>query len=249
MARGVLAAVRQIDDYVAELTPPDFARPTRLGSWRVAELVAHLGVSNVARYLTAESAARAKVDALDWVGLTESVAAAVNERATATADESRPAELRALLHEMRLESESALSDIDPAFVVSARFGDVSVTDYLVTRCVEFSVHALDLAAAVERELVPDRDATGVSVRLLLTALATRAPGKSVEVRVPPYGAVQCVEGPRHTRGTPPNVIECDAATWLELATGRLTWESAQAAARVSASGDRADLSALLPLMS
>lgn len=249
MSRGALGVIRRIDDCVAELSPADFTRPTRLGTWRVAELVAHLGVSNVARYLTGPSADRPQVDAVGWVDLTVLAAAAVDERATATADESRPAELRALLHEMRIEAEQALAALDPAFVVPARFGDVAVTDYLATRCVEFAVHALDLAAAVEREPAHDTDATAVAVKVLLAALAARAPGKSVEVRVPPYGAVQCVEGPRHTRGTPPNVIECDAATWLELATGRLTWDSAQAAARVSASGDRADLSELLPLMS
>jgi hypothetical protein len=69
----------------------------------------------------------------------------------------------------------------------------------------------------------------------------------VEVRVPPFGVTQCVEGPRHTRGTPPNVIECDAATWLAMVTGQLGWADAVDAARVSASGLRADLSALLPL--
>ena len=75
-----------------------------------------------------------------------------------------------------------------------------------------------------------------------------APGHSVEVRVPPFAAVQCIAGPRHTRGTPPNVIETDPRTWLELATGRLTWTDAVAAARVTASGARADLSALLPVV-
>ncbi|MGW2196097.1 sterol carrier family protein, partial [Streptosporangium sp. NPDC001682] len=70
---------------------------------------------------------------------------------------------------------------------------------------------------------------------------------TVEVRVPPYAAVQCVEGPRHTRGTPPNVVETDARTWLDLATGRLTWSAAMAAGKVAASGARADLSEHLPL--
>jgi len=249
VSRGVSGAVRQVDDLVGALAPEDFARPTRLGTWTVAELVAHLGVSNLARYLTGPSASRPSVDALGWVSATATAAAVVDERAQAMADESRPAELRALLHEMRVESERALADIDPWFVVPARFGDIAVADYLATRCVEFVVHSLDLAAAVESAIVTDRDATGVAVRLLLAALASRAPGKSVEVRVPPHGAVQCVEGPRHTRGTPPNVVECDAVTWLELATGRVTWQSAHAAARIQASGDRADLSGLLPLMS
>jgi hypothetical protein len=94
------------------------------------------------------------------------------------------------------------------------------------------------------------DAPGLrdAVRFLLEELAERAPGRSVEVRVAPYGAVQCVEGPRHTRGTPPNVVEIDPMTWVALATGGTTWEAAVAEGRVGASGERADLSAYLPLM-
>jgi hypothetical protein len=86
-----------------------------------------------------------------------------------------------------------------------------------------------------------------AVRYTLEELAERSPGRATEVRVPPYGVVQCMDGPRHTRGTPPNVVETDAATWLELVTGRLAWADAVAAGRVHASGERADLSALLPL--
>jgi hypothetical protein len=93
----------------------------------------------------------------------------------------------------------------------------------------------------------DREKTALAVRDLLQVLAEAAPGNTVEVRVPPYGAVQCVEGPRHTRGTPPNVIETDAATWLALATGATTWQAAVAESRVSASGTRANLDGLLPL--
>ncbi|WP_203935931.1 sterol carrier family protein [Planosporangium mesophilum] len=94
---------------------------------------------------------------------------------------------------------------------------------------------------------PDRAALRDAVRTSLSMLAAKVPGRSVEVRVPPYGAVQCVSGPRHTRGTPPNVVEMDPATWLELATGRTSWAEAVAAGRVRASGVRADLSAFLPL--
>jgi hypothetical protein len=86
-----------------------------------------------------------------------------------------------------------------------------------------------------------------AVRALLAELARRAPGRSVEVRVPPFGAVQCVAGPRHTRGTPPNVVETDPMTWLLLATGRLSWTDALASGRISASGIRTDLSEYLPL--
>jgi len=89
---------------------------------------------------------------------------------------------------------------------------------------------------------PDRAILRDAVRSLLEDLARRAPGRSVEVRVPPYGAIQCGEGPRHTRGTPANVVETDPVTWLLLATGRLRWADAVAAGRVIASGGRADIS-------
>jgi hypothetical protein len=93
--------------------------------------------------------------------------------------------------------------------------------------------------------------TADDLRLLtkhyLALLATRAPGNSVEVRVPPYAAVQVVAGVRHTRGTPPAVVETDAATWVALATGELEWADAVAAGRVRASGERTDLAAYLPL--
>jgi Bacterial SCP ortholog len=87
-----------------------------------------------------------------------------------------------------------------------------------------------------------------AVRALLGSLRERAPGRTVEVRVPPYGAIQCIPGPRHTRGTPPNVVETDPITFVLLAVGRLGWVDAVAAGRVSASGIRADLSAYLPLV-
>jgi len=87
-----------------------------------------------------------------------------------------------------------------------------------------------------------------AVRFLLEELAAQAPGRSVEVRVPPHGAVQCVPGPQHTRGTPPNVVETDAMTWVALATGDLGWADAMAEGRVQASGERADLSGFLPVV-
>ncbi|MCL2787788.1 MAG: sterol carrier family protein [Micrococcales bacterium] len=93
----------------------------------------------------------------------------------------------------------------------------------------------------------DRETLAAAVRFTLEELAQRAPGRSVEVRVPPFGAVQAIEGPRHTRGTPANVVEMDAATWLSLAAGLVTWEDAQASHAITASGARADLSSWLPL--
>jgi hypothetical protein len=94
---------------------------------------------------------------------------------------------------------------------------------------------------------PPRAVLGAAVKTSARWLAQQVPGRSVELRVPPFVAVQCVPGPRHTRGTPPNVVETDAATWLRLATGALSWAEAVAEGTVSASGNRADLSGYLPL--
>jgi Bacterial SCP ortholog len=103
-------------------------------------------------------------------------------------------------------------------------------------------------AALDAEVPPDAGALRIAVRHLLQLLATRHPGHALEVRVPPVAAVQCLAGPRHTRGTPPNVVETDPVTWIRLATGRLGWEEAVKSAAVQASGPRADLAAYLPLV-
>jgi hypothetical protein len=94
---------------------------------------------------------------------------------------------------------------------------------------------------------PARAVLGAAVKTSARWLAQQVPGRSVELRVPPFVAVQCVPGPRHTRGTPPNVVETDPGTWLRLATGALSWADALGGGKVSASGNRADLSAHLPL--
>ncbi|MCT1364290.1 MULTISPECIES: sterol carrier family protein [unclassified Microbacterium] len=94
---------------------------------------------------------------------------------------------------------------------------------------------------------PARAELATAVRYLLQLLDEKAPGNSVEVRVPPFGAVQVIQGPRHTRGTPPNVVEMDAATWIAVATGTEPWADAATAGRIHASGTRADLTGVLPL--
>jgi hypothetical protein len=96
--------------------------------------------------------------------------------------------------------------------------------------------------------ITDRETLATAVRYALEELAQRAPGRSVEVRVPPFGAVQCIEGQTHTRGTPPNVVETDAATWLALAVGQLDWEQAWQDGTLRVSGHRADLEPYLPLV-
>ena len=117
---------------------------------------------------------------------------------------------------------------------------------------ERALGAASLAAVTEALATgagPLRPALRAAVRYSLGLLEQRAPGRTVEVRVPPFAAIQCVPGPRHTRGTPPNVVETDPLTWLDLAAGRVDWGTAVAAGRVQASGQRSDLSAYLPLVS
>ncbi len=92
-----------------------------------------------------------------------------------------------------------------------------------------------------------RPVVAAAVRYSLEELGARAPGRSVEVRVPPYGAVQCIEGPRHSRGTPANVVETDATTWLRLVTGQLSWDEAADGGAIRASGQRSVLAPYLPL--
>jgi Bacterial SCP ortholog len=117
---------------------------------------------------------------------------------------------------------------------------------------ERTLGAASLAAVMAANTAgtePLRSALRAAVRYSLGLLAERVPGRTVEVRVPPFAAIQCIPGPRHTRGTPPNVVETDPATWLDLATGRVSWMAAVTAGRVTASGQRADLSEHLPLVS
>ena len=107
---------------------------------------------------------------------------------------------------------------------------------------EAVVHGLDVDCA------PDRTALKLVTREMARTLASRHPGKSVEVRVTPYVAVQCLTGPRHTRGTPPNVVETDALTFIRLACGRIGWPDAVRTGVLRASGERSDLSSVLPLL-
>lgn len=107
----------------------------------------------------------------------------------------------------------------------------------------------ELTAWLDGGPAPERAVQKAAVKESLAELARRAPGRSVEVRVPPFGAVQCVEGPRHTRGTPPNVVETDPRTWLALALGRISWADAETSGALRASGRRAtEVATLLPLI-
>lgn len=101
--------------------------------------------------------------------------------------------------------------------------------------------------ALEQYLKGDRQQLVVAVRFLLEELATQFPGSAVEVRVPPYGAIQCVFGPIHSRGTPANVVELDPEAWVELAIGTRSFDSLVSEGKISASGSRSNLSGLFPI--
>lgn len=108
--------------------------------------------------------------------------------------------------------------------------------------------ALDaVAVARASAATPSRTDVATAVRYLLQLLSEKAPGKTVEVRVPPFGAVQVIDGPRHTRGTPANVVEVAPLDFIDLALGAESWADATARGAISASGTRADLSTLLPV--
>ncbi|MEU7115208.1 sterol carrier family protein [Streptomyces sp. NPDC046182] len=243
---AVLAQFRNVREGVLALSPEQLAGPTRLGEWTVRELAAHMtmAVGAVARALAEPEPAKNEVALLDWPSATATAAARIDEdtRAIDTAD------LAGLYERTAAQYEERIAGVPDDRLVPMRFGAMRLADFLVTRTVELVVHTDDLNAATGLEIPYDRQALAACTRLLADALAVKAPGGSVEVRVPPFAVVQCVEGPRHTRGTPPNVVETDPLTWIRLATGRARWSDELHAARVGASGERADLGALLPLM-
>lgn len=246
---AVLRQFHGLADAVADLPEAAFPAPTRLGDWRVAELIAHLGSNLEAiAVLGQPPPPRADVELVSYYASARAAAAGVAERARVTAAERTPAELTAALRHAVAGAEAALAAAAPDRLVATRPGALPLAEFLITRCVEGTVHGLDLATATGSEPVLEPTAVRYAVTLLADVLSVAAPGRSVELRVPPYAAVQCVPGPRHTRGTPPNVVEVDPVSWLELAAGRLGWADALAAGRVRASGLRADLSEWLPVV-
>ncbi|WP_327414857.1 maleylpyruvate isomerase family mycothiol-dependent enzyme [Streptomyces sp. NBC_01233] len=245
---AVTAQFAHVCAAVGELGPEQLARPSGLGAWSVAELAGHVAwiADSLAGGLARPPAAVAELSAVEWPFATASLAGKISEAARETLT---GAPLPELYERAAARMAEALAANPGARVLNLWIGDMTLADFLVTRTVELVVHTDDLNRAAGLAIPIERQALAASTRLLADALALKAPGGAVEVRVPPFAVVQCVEGPRHTRGTPPNVVETDPLTWIRLATGRTGWAEELDAARVSASGERADLSALLPLMS
>jgi uncharacterized protein (TIGR03083 family) len=246
---AVLAQFANVREAVRGLTEEQLTLPTRLGGWAVRDLVVHIGMALTAVHRSLALPEPAKADAvlLDWPFATAANAAAIDEF-TRNLSAEHP-DLDAYLTDIDRSLRALLAEHSGSRILQTSAGALSMDEYLVTRTAELVVHTDDLNAAVPGLEVPyDRQALAAATRLLADALAVKAPGGSTEVRVPPYAVVQCVEGPRHTRGTPPNVVETDPLTWIRLATGRLSWTDALKEAKVSASGERADIGGLLPLM-
>ncbi|MEU6374045.1 sterol carrier family protein [Streptomyces sp. NPDC046909] len=246
---AVLTQFGHVHQAVRTLTPDQLARPTRLGDWTVRDLAAHLtmAVEAISHSLALEAPPSRTLALLDWPFTTAPRAEGISEDTRSLA-EANP-DLDGLFARTEQRIKESLAQAPDDRLIGSRTGAMTLADYLVTRTVELVVHTDDLNAAVPGLDIPyDRQALAACTRLLADALAAKAPGGSTEVRIPPYAVVQCVEGPRHTRGTPPNVVETDPLTWIRLATGRVRWADAIADAKVSASGERADLGGLLPLM-
>lgn len=207
-----------------------------------------MAVATVGRNLDRDEPPKAELTLLEWPFATAVRAADISD-GTRDLAAAHP-DLNALFARTGERIAEDLATAPGDRLLATRTGAMTRADHLVTRTVELVVHTDDLNAAVPGLDIPyDRQALAAATRLLADALAVRAPGGATEVRIPPYAVVQCVEGPRHTRGTPPNVVETDPLTWIRLATGRMTWSDAVDQAKVAASGERADLTALLPLMS
>lgn len=229
---------QQCELLVPALAAADPNAPTRCAGWTVADLDRHLGqvVAGLGRLVAGAVPGRAGTDPAGWAAALPDLAERLDEQAR---DPSAPSLAAAL----RL-TRPVLHAADPGHVVTQWTGTHTVADALLFRLVETVVHGLDLP----EPLTPDRRALQQTTRALAGILVARAPGRSVEVRVPPHAAVQCVEGPAHTRGNPPNVVESDPIAFVELCTGRLAWTEAVADGRVRATGGRADLSSWLPLL-
>ncbi|WKK20995.1 sterol carrier family protein [Streptomyces olivoreticuli] len=243
---AVIAQLGNVRAVVEALDEGRFALPTRLGDWTVRELVTHiaLGVRSVTHGLGQPAPPAREITLAEWPFATADYATQV-ATSVREADAEDPV---ALLAQVADRFAELTSGVPADRLLTARPGVMRLDDLLVTRCVELVVHSDDLAAALGVDIPFDRQALAAVTRLLADSLAVKAPGGSVEVRVPPFAVVQCVAGPKHTRGTPPNVVETDPLTWVRLATGRTDWATALDAAAVSASGERADISEQLPLL-
>jgi uncharacterized protein (TIGR03083 family) len=241
--------------HVESLTEPEWEMPSVIPRWRVADLVAHCGLvaDSVLAAAREQAPPSTPPQALtDYVGGYLLGADEIDARTRELSQSEGVAALSALDRLHRAVEDAFLLPtlaFDP--VVQARRGPIRWSDFMSTRCIELAVHSDDLSRSLpdRSPVVQTKRCLGIAVRALADVLAQRSPGRSVEVRIPPYAAVQSVAGPRHTRGTPGAVVELEPLTFLRVATGRLSWSEALRDGSVRASGQRTDLSGQFPLLS
>ena len=240
-----------VADWLDDLPAEALDSPSSLDGWDVRMLVAHLALvrNGLERALSVRSTEPA-ITASQFVGRYRPAVEAITKSTLALYDSQTPAELIARLRDADSLREAGVGVSDRTTVLGGR-GPITAVDWATTRLVEVVIHSDDLARSFpEREPVPlHRAALATAVRTLAEIFATAHPGRSVEVRIAPFVAVQAVPGPRHTRGTPPNVVETDPLTWIRVATGRAVFADAVADGRIAASGNRADLTPYLPVLS
>jgi uncharacterized protein (TIGR03083 family) len=254
--QALLEQSRTVLRWLQGLAPESFERLTVLPGWSVRQLTGHLllvhnGLAQSLSHPTMEPALPIHEFVRRYRRDVEMITAATLEASAGLTGPVVVARLESAIDDLAMRLEAALPMSQR---ISTRRGPTTIEDYLATRIVELVVHTDDLNRSLP-EAAPaqlERNALARCTRTLTGILAGQYPGRSVEVRVPPYAAVQCAmgdPGPTHTRGTPPNVVETDPLTFLRLATGRIGWADAVAAGTVRASGLRANLAPVLPLLS
>lgn len=243
-----LAQSELLADWLAGDTALDFDALSTLPGWDLRTLLGHIVGSLEGLESWLHSRADGPVIPLArYVQAYRPAAQEIAEQSSAITADNTPEQLVS-----RLRAPIALEDgLSDATVIGAPRGPSTALDFARTRVLDLVVHCDDFTRSLpDHEPVPlHRGALATAVRTLAEILTAQAPGRSVEIRVPPFVAVQAIAGPRHTRGTPPNVVETDAVTWLRLATGRQQFAAAVANGTATASGNRADLTAYLPLLS
>ena len=225
----------------------EWTAPSVLDGWTMRELVAHFGlVANTIVSASTQIVGERPLRLGDYIASYADVAEGIAQH---TRDVAVSDAFLYAVDASAEQAETALRSVEGNPVVRAPRGPIRWVDFLRTRCIELTVHSDDLAQSVEGYGPPmSRPCLQVSTRALADVLSWRAPGRSVEVRVPPFTAVQCVAGVSHKRGTPPAVVETDPVTFCRLAAGRLRWDAAAASGALQFSGLRTDLTPYLPLL-
>jgi uncharacterized protein (TIGR03083 family) len=252
---ALLEQSRTVLAWLDGLPAEAFERPTVLPGWTVRQIAGHLVLVHASLVGSLDQPTREPpLPIHEFVTRyrrdVDMIMAAALEASDALLGPEVVAHLASAIDDLATKFDAG---VQMAQVIMTQRGPTSVEDYLATRIVELVVHTDDLNRSVPEAVSAtlQRSALSQCTRTLAGILAGQHPGRSVEVRVPPYAAVQCAigdPGPTHTRGTPPNVIETDPVTFLRLATGRIVWAEAIANGSVHASGLRADLAAVLPIL-